>query len=87
MEILYLIAVGLVIGIIARAVLPGRDPIGLVGTLLVGVVGAILGGYAWRALFGDSDGVEVIGGIIAAVILLWAYRKVSTGRTATHRRF
>lgn len=86
MEILYLIAAGLVIGIIARAVLPGRDPIGLVGTLLVGIVGAILGGYAWRALFGDSDGVELIGGVIAAVLLLWAYRKVAVGRTSTGTR-
>jgi uncharacterized membrane protein YeaQ/YmgE (transglycosylase-associated protein family) len=85
MEILYLIAVGLVIGIIARAVMPGRDPIGLVGTLLVGIVGAILGGYAWRALFGDTNGVEVIGGIIAAVVLLWAYRKVAGGGTAARR--
>ena len=85
MEILYLIAVGLVIGIIARAVMPGRDPIGLVGTLLVGIVGAILGGYAWRALFGDTNGVEVIGGVLAAVLLLWAYRKVATGTTGTRR--
>jgi uncharacterized membrane protein YeaQ/YmgE (transglycosylase-associated protein family) len=85
MEILYLIAVGLVIGILARAIMPGRDPIGLVGTLLVGIVGAILGGYAWRALFGDTNGVEVIGGIIAAVVLLWAYRKVAGGGTAARR--
>lgn len=85
MEVLYLIAVGLVIGLVARLLLPGSDPIGLVGTLIVGIVGAIIGGYAWRALFGDTDGVEVIGGILAAVLLLYLYRKAVAGSTSARR--
>lgn len=80
MEILYFIVVGLVVGLLARFLLPGRDPIGIVGTILVGIVGAIVGGYAWQALFGANEGVAWIGSIIAAMVLLWLYRRVTVGR-------
>ncbi|HEX2296670.1 MAG TPA: GlsB/YeaQ/YmgE family stress response membrane protein [Actinomycetota bacterium] len=81
MEIVWLVVTGLVIGIIARLILPGRDPIGLLGTLVVGVVGALIGGYLWKAAgFGDTGGTEMIGGIIAAVALLFVYRRIAVGR-------
>jgi uncharacterized membrane protein YeaQ/YmgE (transglycosylase-associated protein family) len=82
MEIVWLVVTGLVIGIIARLLLPGRDPIGLLGTLVVGVVGAVIGGYLWRAAFSDTGGTEVIGGILAAMALLYLYRRVAIGRGA-----
>lgn len=82
MGLVTLIVVGLVIGVIARLLMPGRDPIGIVGTILVGIVGAVVGGYAWAALFGDTEGMEWIGGIIAAMVLLYAYRKMTLGRGA-----
>jgi uncharacterized membrane protein YeaQ/YmgE (transglycosylase-associated protein family) len=85
-ELLTLIVVGLVIGVVARLIMPGRDPIGLLGTLVVGVVGALVGGYAWRAIVGNTEDTEWIGGIIAACILLFLYRKVAAGG-ATARRF
>jgi len=80
-DILVYILVGLVVGILARALLPGRDPIGIVGTILVGIVGAIVGGYLWRAAFGNSNGVEWIGSIIVAMGLLALYRKMAVGRS------
>jgi uncharacterized membrane protein YeaQ/YmgE (transglycosylase-associated protein family) len=80
MEIVWLVLTGLVIGVIARLLLPGRDPIGILGTLAVGVVGAIVGGLVWRAAFGDSEGTEIIGGVIAAMVLLYLYRRVAVGR-------
>jgi uncharacterized membrane protein YeaQ/YmgE (transglycosylase-associated protein family) len=82
MEILVYIVVGLVVGALARLLMPGSDSIGIVGTLAVGIVGAIIGGYAWRALFGNTEGVEWIGSIIVAMVLLWIYRQVSYRRTA-----
>jgi uncharacterized membrane protein YeaQ/YmgE (transglycosylase-associated protein family) len=85
MGILALIVVGLVIGVVARLIMPGRDPIGLLGTLIVGVVGAIAGGYAWRALFGNTEDTEWIGGIIAACLLLFVYRQITYNRTSTRR--
>ncbi|MDQ3981638.1 MAG: GlsB/YeaQ/YmgE family stress response membrane protein [Actinomycetota bacterium] len=80
MELITLVVVGLVIGIVARLLMPGRDPIGIVGTILVGIVGAIIGGYAWRALFSNTEGTEWIGGILVAMALLYVYRRVAIGR-------
>lgn len=81
MEILAYIVIGLIVGVLARLLMPGRDPIGIVGTLVVGIVGAIVGGYAWRAVFGDTNSVEWIGSILAAMVLLWVYRQVAYRRT------
>lgn len=82
MEILLYIVVGAVIGVIARFLMPGRDPVGFIGTIVIGIIGAVIGGYAWRAAFGDSGGVEWIGSIIAAMVLLWIYRQMTYRRTA-----
>jgi uncharacterized membrane protein YeaQ/YmgE (transglycosylase-associated protein family) len=81
-DILVYIVVGAVIGVIARLLMPGRDPVGFIGTIVIGIVGAVIGGYAWRALFGNSEGVEWIGSIIVAMLLLWIYRQMTyRGRT------
>jgi uncharacterized membrane protein YeaQ/YmgE (transglycosylase-associated protein family) len=79
---LYLIVAGLIIGAIARLLMPGRDPIGFIGTLIVGVVGVVLGGILWDALLpnNDNDGVAVFAGIVVAMVLLWIYRRMSYRR-------
>jgi len=82
-DLLILILVGLVIGALARLLMPGRDPIGILGTLVVGVVGAVVGGYLWRAIFGNTEGVEWIGAVLTAMALLWIYRKMTYGRART----
>jgi uncharacterized membrane protein YeaQ/YmgE (transglycosylase-associated protein family) len=79
-EILYFILIGLVVGVLARLLLPGRDPVGIIGTILVGIVGAVVGGYLWRELFGDTEGVEWIGAIVTSMILLFLYRRLAVGR-------
>ena len=80
-DLLILILVGLVVGALARLLMPGRDAIGILGTLVVGVVGAVLGGYLWREIFGNTEGVEWIGAVLTAMALLWIYRKMMYGRT------
>lgn len=80
--ILYIL-VGIVVGILARLLMPGRDPIGILGTIVVGVVGALVGGYLWEAVFGDQEGIAWIGSIIVAMVLLWLYRRFTYGRTVT----
>jgi uncharacterized membrane protein YeaQ/YmgE (transglycosylase-associated protein family) len=80
-DLLMFIVVGLVVGVLARALLPGRDPVGILGTILVGIVGAIVGGYLWVALFGDTEGVEWIGSIVVAMALLYLYRRMALRRT------
>ena len=80
-QLLAAILVGLIVGILARILMPGRDPIGILGTILVGIVGAVIGSYLWQALFRDTEGVEWIGSIIVAMALLWIYRRFATGRS------
>lgn len=76
---------GLLFGAIARLIVPGPDPIGLLGTWLLGIVGSFVGGFLGYALFGadlDDGAIQmsgVVGSIIGAVIVLVVYRLV-TGR-------
>jgi uncharacterized membrane protein YeaQ/YmgE (transglycosylase-associated protein family) len=80
---IWFILAGIIIGFLARLLLPGRDPIGIVGTIVLGIVGALIGGYLWEAVFGPNAGVSWIGSVIVAVILLAIYRKMTYGRSAT----
>ena len=70
--IVYVLA-GLVIGAIARLLLPGRQDMSIVATIILGVIAAVIGGLLWEAIFPGNDGVAWIGSIIVAVILLWLY--------------
>ena len=79
-EILVYLIVGLVVGLLARLFLPGSDPIGIIGTVVVGVVGAVIGGYLFGAVFGETQGVDWIGSIVVSMLILWIYRRMSTGR-------
>lgn len=74
MQILGLILIGIVIGVLARLVMPGRQPIGVLMTILLGIGGAIVGGVVASAI-GEGDIFELnaigtIVGIIAAVLLI-----------------
>lgn len=82
-EFLVFLLVGLVVGVIARLLMPGPDPIGILGTIIVGIVGAIVGGYLWIAIWGNTRGPEWIGSILVAMGLLWVYRRMTYGRRTT----
>lgn len=82
MEFIVFLLVGLVVGVVARLLMPGPDPIGILGTLIVGVVGALIGGYLWTAIFGPNEGVAWIGSILVAMALLFLYRRFTVGRTS-----
>ena len=84
--IIGIIVVGLIAGYIARAVVPGPDPMGVGGTLLLGIVGSFIGGFLGWLLFGKdaSDGAlqasGIIGSIVGAIVALLVYRLVSGSR-------
>jgi uncharacterized membrane protein YeaQ/YmgE (transglycosylase-associated protein family) len=88
MGILGWILLGIVAGVIAKALLPGDDPGGFIVTVIIGIVGALLGGFLARALgFGDPideffDVSTWLAAIIGAVILLVIYRAVTGRRVA-----
>lgn len=73
-SILGYILVGLVVGVLARLVLPGRDPIGFFGTLVVGILGAVLGGWLAGAFFAETEGVDWLASIAVAIVLLLIVR-------------
>jgi uncharacterized membrane protein YeaQ/YmgE (transglycosylase-associated protein family) len=70
--IVYAVA-GLVIGAIARLLMPGRQDISIVATIVLGAIAAVVGGLLWEAIFPGNDGIAWIGSIIVAVLLLWLY--------------
>ena len=85
MGIILLIIIGAIDGFLARAIVPGRDSLGIAMTILLGVVGSFIGGFLGAILFG-KDAIQgllqpsgIIGSIIGAVIALVVYNAV-TGR-------
>lgn len=82
MDILGWLIVGLVAGLLARLVVPGKDAMGLVGTIVLGLVGAALGGWLAEVLFDDSA-IGIVGSTIGAIIVLLVYRAVT--RSSRHQ--
>ena len=86
--LLSLVVVGLIAGFVARALVPGPDPMGVGATLVLGVAGSFVGGFLGWVLFGkdlDEGAIQpsgIIGSVIGAVLLLLASRALSRGRTA-----
>ncbi len=74
----YLI-VGLIAGFLARALVPGRDAMGLIATLILGLAGSLVGGFLVQMLFNDNTGVGLIGSVVGAILVLLAYKAI-TGR-------
>ena len=75
---------GLVVGIVAKFLMPGRDPGGFFMTALLGIVGALVAGFLGRLIgwYGDGDPVGIVMAVIGSIILLAGYR-LTIGRTAS----
>jgi uncharacterized membrane protein YeaQ/YmgE (transglycosylase-associated protein family) len=67
---------GLVVGVVAKLLMPGRDPGGFIITILLGIAGALLGGWLGRAmgLYGPGEGAGFLMALLGAVVLLALYR-------------
>ena len=76
MSVLGWILFGLVAGIVGKLLMPGRDPGGFIVTILLGIAGALLGGYIGRALgmYREDDPVGFIMAVIGSIMLLIVYR-------------
>ena len=81
--LIVLIVVGAIAGFLARAIVPGRDPMGIGATILLGIVGSFVGGFLGYLLFhkdasqGALQPAGIIGSVIGAIIALLVYRAVS----------
>lgn len=78
MSIIGWIIFGLIVGVVAKLLMPGRDPGGIIVTILLGIGGALLGGFLGRVLgwYGDGDPVGFIMAVIGAILMLFVYRKI-----------
>jgi uncharacterized membrane protein YeaQ/YmgE (transglycosylase-associated protein family) len=76
MHILWTLVIGLVAGIIAKMIMPGRDPGGIIITMLLGIAGAFVGTWLGKILgiYGEGESAGFIASIIGAIILLAIYR-------------
>lgn len=76
------ILIGLIIGIIAKFLMPGKDPGGWVVTILIGLVGSFIGTYLGQMLgwYRDGEPAGFIGSVVGAMILLALYRLVAKRR-------
>ena len=73
---------GLVAGVIAKLLMPGKDPGGFIVTILLGIAGALLGGFLGRAmgLYGEGEPVGMFVSILGAILLLALYRVMTRSR-------
>jgi len=83
MHLLWMIIVGLIVGALAKLIMPGHDPGGIVVTMLLGIGGSLLAGFLGRAVgwYGAGQPTGFIASVIGAIIILAIYR-VIIGRRA-----
>lgn len=83
MGILWTILIGFIVGLVAKFLMPGRDPSGFIITVLIGIVGSVLASYLGGALglyqVGESAGF--IAAVLGAMLLLFIYRMVTGKRS------
>ena len=78
--IIILIVIGLIAGMLARLLVPGRDPIGILGTILLGIVGSFVGGFIWnlidyhRLAPHHFHPAGIIGSVLGAIVVLLLLR-------------
>jgi uncharacterized membrane protein YeaQ/YmgE (transglycosylase-associated protein family) len=82
MGVLGWVLFGLIVGIVAKLLMPGRDPGGMIITTLLGIVGAVIGGFLGRSLglYGPGEPAGFLMATLGAVVLLLAYRMLRPAR-------
>ncbi|HEV8676711.1 MAG TPA: GlsB/YeaQ/YmgE family stress response membrane protein [Methylomirabilota bacterium] len=79
MSVLGWILFGLIVGIVAKLLMPGRDPGGFIVTILLGIAGALVGGYLGRAIgwYQEGDPVGFLMAVLGSIALLALYRMLA----------
>jgi len=76
--IIGMIVIGLIVGLLGRLIVPGRDPIGILATILLGIAGSFIGGFVGRAIFHDQRWHFILA-VLAAALLVIVMRRVGYG--------
>ena len=73
---------GLIAGVIAKLIMPGKDPGGFIVTILIGIAGAMIGGFLGRAMgfYGEGEAAGMIVSVLGAILLLALYRMMTRSR-------
>lgn len=76
MNIIWMILIGFLVGIVAKFLMPGKDPGGFFITTAIGIIGSIVATYLGQFLgwYREGDSAGFIGSIVGAILLLWLYR-------------
>ena len=79
MSVLWWILFGLLVGVVAKLLMPGRDPGGTIVTILLGIAGALVGGFLGRVLgrYREGDPVGFLMAVMGAILVLFVFRKLS----------
>ncbi|WP_203070798.1 GlsB/YeaQ/YmgE family stress response membrane protein [Falsiroseomonas ponticola] len=85
MGFIWTIIIGLIAGAIAKFIMPGRDPGGIIVTILLGIVGALVATWLGQAIgwYRAGEGAGLIGAVVGAIIVLVVYRMVARRDTVT----
>jgi uncharacterized membrane protein YeaQ/YmgE (transglycosylase-associated protein family) len=85
MNFIWWLIVGLIAGALARLIMPGKDPMGIIATIVLGIVGSVIGGLVSMAIWRNStDGFHPAGlllSILGAIRVLWLWRMVKSRNT------
>ncbi len=81
---LWTILIGFIAGLIAKWIMPGKDPGGFIITILLGIGGAFVANFlgSMLGLYGPGDGAGLIGSVVGAIIILFVYRQLKSRKTA-----
>ena len=82
MAVIGWIVFGLIVGALAKLVMPGRDPGGIIVTMLIGIAGSLLGGFIGRAMgfYGPNQAAGFLMSFLGAIVLLALYRMIARRR-------
>ena len=87
MAFVWWLIIGLIAGALARLIMPGRDPMGILATMLLGIVGSIIGGLVSFAIWPNERGCIPRAGlllsILGAIVVLWIWRMIRRRSTVT----
>ena len=85
LNFIWWLIIGLIAGALARLIMPGKDSMGMIATIVLGIVGSIIGGLVSMAIWRDSgEGFQPAGlilSILGAIIVLWIWRMVKSRNT------
>lgn len=78
MHFLWMLIVGLIVGALAKLIVPGRDPGGIIVTMLIGIAGSFIAGIVGRALgwYGEGQSAGFISSVVGAIVLLLIYHAI-----------